>query len=111
MGGWSMIPHPSSRFRSIPRDSARSYTILGDSGRFWEISAIHSPRLPNALDKEPEVFALLAEAHRPLATREIGDQLPVRASRATLLDDLGVLRDQGLVALTGRGRSARWRLE
>ena len=47
---WSIDPVP---ILTIALDSARSYTILGDSG---EIPGIHSPRLPNALDKEPEVF-------------------------------------------------------
>ena len=60
-------------------------------------------------ERRAAIVALLDQVDRPLATREIGDRLPVRASRTTLLDDLGVLRDQGLVTLTGRGRAARWK--
>lgn len=55
------------------------------------------------------ILALLTEADRPLAIREISDRLGFRASRSTLLDDLAALRDEGLVALEGRGRSARWK--
>ncbi len=55
------------------------------------------------------ILALLTEADRPMAFREISDRLGLRASRSTLLDDLATLRDEGLVTLEGRGRSARWK--
>ena len=58
-------------------------------------------------DRRLAILALLAD--RPLAIREISDRLGSRASRSTLNSDLAALRDQGLVTLTGRGRSARWK--
>ena len=60
-------------------------------------------------ERREAILALLAD--RPLAIREISDRLGVRASRNTLLRDLAALRDQGLVILVGRGRSAQWKLE
>ena len=60
-------------------------------------------------ERRSAILAVLAEADRPMATREISDRLGLRASRSTLLKDLAALRSRGLVALTGRGRSARWR--
>jgi len=58
-------------------------------------------------ERRAAILAVLAD--RPLAIREISDRLGRRASRRTLLGDLAALRDRGLVALTGRGRSARWK--
>ena len=58
-------------------------------------------------ERRAAILAVLAD--RPLAIGEISDRLSTRASRRTLLGDLAALRDQGLVTLIGRGRSARWK--
>ena len=86
-------------------DAAGSVTL-----RFWNNRYV-APQLGSGdpSERRAAVLAVLSEVDRPLAAREIGDLLAVRASRNTLLNDLAVLRDQGLVTLTGRGRSARWK--
>ena len=60
-------------------------------------------------ERRAAIIAVLAEVDRPLAIRELSVRLGTRASRRTLLGDLTALRDQGLVTLIGRGRSARWK--
>ena len=65
-----------------------------------------APQVGSGDPQERRAAILAVLANRPLAISEISDRLVVRASRNTLLGDLAALRDQGLVALTGRGRSA-----
>lgn len=86
-------------------DAAGSVTVRFRNNRYV------APRvgIGDPPERRAAILAVLAEVDRPLATREIGDRLAVTVSRSTLLDDLAVLRDQGLVTLTGRGRSARWK--
>ena len=86
-------------------DAAGSVTVRFRNSRYV------APGVGSADSGERRAAILAMLADRPLAIREISDLLRGRASRNTLLRDLAALRDQGLVALTGRGRSARWKLE
>ena len=61
-------------------------------------------------DRQQAVLALLHQADRGLARREVHAQLCGGVSDRTVQRDLNALRDFGMVIRTGRGRSARWNL-
>ena len=61
-------------------------------------------------DRQQAVLALLHQAGRGLARREVHTQLGGDVSDRTVQRDLNALRDFGMVIRTGRGRSARWNL-
>ena len=61
-------------------------------------------------DRQQAVLALLHQAGRGLARREVHAQLGGDVSDRTVQRDLNSLRDFGMVIRTGRGRSARWNL-
>ena len=61
-------------------------------------------------DRQQAVLALLHQAGRGLARREVHAQLGGDVSDRTVQRDLNSLRDFGMVIRTGQGRSARWNL-
>ena len=78
--------------------------------RFWNNRYV--PPRGDAGDltkRQEEILVVLGASAEPLASREIGARLGKRVSRSGLLADLAALRRRGLVGLTGRGRSARWK--
>ena len=80
--------------------------------RFWNNRYVPPRGDDGDLTKRQEaILVVLGAADQPLASREVGARLGQRVSRSGLLADLAALRSRGLVALTGRGRSARWKRE
>ena len=80
--------------------------------RFWNNRYVPPRGDDGDLTKRQEaILVVLGAADEPLASREIGTRLELRVSRSGLHVDLAVLRSRGLIALTGRGRSARWKRE
>ena len=59
-------------------------------------------------ERQQATLALLDQAGRGLALREIYAQLKPLASERQVREDLAILRTLGLVAPTGHGRGARW---
>ena len=59
-------------------------------------------------ERQQATLALLDQAGRGLALREIYAQLKPLASERQVREDLSILRTLGLVAPTGHGRGARW---
>ena len=61
-------------------------------------------------ERQQAILALLDQASRGLALREIYAQLKPQATQRQVREDLAILRTLALVVLTGHGRGARWEL-
>ena len=62
-------------------------------------------RLP---ERQQEILALIDQAGRAMALREIHAELGPQTNKRRLREDLAALKALGLVTSTGHGRGARW---
>ncbi len=78
--------------------------------RFRHGQFVSSRRGESDLTEQQQVILdLLDNAGRPVALREIRSQLEPQTNERRLQQDLAVLKNQGLVTVTGHGRGARWK--
>ena len=59
-------------------------------------------------ERQQTILAMLDQADRGLALREIYAQMKLQASQRQVREDLAILRMLGLAVSKGRGRGARW---
>ena len=80
--------------------------------RFRPASVMQTSRVNLTLltEQQQEVLALIDQAGRAMALREIRAELGPQTNKRRLREDLATLRARGLVRATGHGRGARWRM-
>ena len=93
------LPHPEIE------DAGGCVTVRFRHGRHMPSTRVES----GLTERQQAILALLDQADRALALREIRPLLEPQTDDRQLREDLATLKAKGLVILRGHGRGARWK--
>ena len=74
------------------------------------VKVMDRDKLTLLTERQRKILALIDQAGRAMALREILAELGSQTSKRRLREDLATLKARGLVTPTGHGRGARWKM-